>query len=180
MLKRITLLVFIGLLLAGCQNVPEQPLPTVDNVELSRFMGDWYVIAAIPTFLERNAYNAVESYRLLDNGTVETTFSFRDGGFNGKLKRYHPTGYIKDLKSNAVWGVEFIWPFKADYRVMYLAADYSVTIIGRLRRDYVWIMARSPSIPDSEYDRLVGLVVAAGYNTSKLRKVPQRQQKASP
>ncbi len=180
MLNRITVLLLISLLLAGCQSLPERPLPTVDKVELSRFMGDWYVIAAIPTFLERNAYNAVESYRLLDNDTVETTFSFRDGGFNGKPKRYHPTGYIEDRESNAVWGVQFIWPFKADYRVMYLAADYSVTIIGRLRRDYVWIMARSPSLPGDEYERLVGLVAAAGYDISKLRKVPQRHEKVSP
>ncbi len=172
--RRLTLSLLISLLLAGCQSLPERPLPTVDNVELSRFMGDWYVIAAIPTFLERNAYNAVESYRLLENGAVGTTFSFRSGGFNGKLKRYHSAGYIKDRKSNAVWGVQFIWPFKADYRVMYLTTDYSVTIIGRLRRDYVWIMARRPSLPYSEYDRLVDLVAAAGYDTSKLRKVPQQ------
>lgn len=180
MIRRVTIALIISLVLAGCRSVPEQPLPTVERVELPRFMGDWYVIAVIPTFFERDAYNAVESYRLTDDGAVETTFSFRKGGFDGPLKRYHSTGYIRDAESNAVWGVQFIWPFKADYRVMYLAPDYSVTIIGRVRRDYVWIMARSPSVADSEYGRLVEVVADAGYDTSKLQKVPQRWPQAAP
>ena len=42
-------------------------------------MGDWYVIASIPTRLERGAHNAVESYQLLADGTIDTTFTFNDG-----------------------------------------------------------------------------------------------------
>lgn len=170
----------LGVLAAACHSVPEQPLPTVERVDLSRFMGDWYVIAAIPTFLERGAYNAVESYRLNADGAVETVFTFRKGGYDGKLKRYRSVGYIDDPDSNAVWGVQFVWPFKADYRVMFIAPDYSVTVIGRLRRDYVWIMAREPSIADDQYADLVKLVADAGYDTSKLEKVPQRWRERSP
>ena len=178
-MRRVFLLLSLSLVMAGCQSISQPPLPTVERLELSRFMGDWYVIAAIPTYIERRAHNAVESYRLADNGAIETTFSFRDGGFNGKLKRYHSTGYVEDTTSNAVWGVRFFWPFKADYRVMYLAPDYSVTIIGRLRRDYVWIMARDPNLGDSEYQRLVSLIAGAGYDIRKLQKVPQRWQQTS-
>ncbi len=169
----------LALLVAGCQTAALQPLPTVERVELPRFMGDWYVIASIPTYLERHAYNAVESYRLTDAGTVATTFRYRKGGFHGKVKRYHFTGYIKDAQSNAVWGLQLIWPFKADYRVMYLAPDYSTTIIGRLKRDYVWIMARSPKIEDAEYQRLVRLIAAAGYDTAKIEKARQHWPEAT-
>lgn len=49
-------------------------------------MGDWYVIANIPTFIETNAYNAIESYRMAQDGTVATTFSFREGGFEGRVR----------------------------------------------------------------------------------------------
>lgn len=72
-------------------------------------MGDWYVIANIPTFIETNAYNAIESYRMAQDGTVVATFSFREGGFEGPRKAYHPTGYLIDRQSNAVWGMQFIW-----------------------------------------------------------------------
>jgi apolipoprotein D and lipocalin family protein len=161
------------LLLAGCA-ADRPPIPTVDRVDLDRFMGDWYVIAHIPTFIEDEAYNAVESYRLTEKGRVATTFTFREGGFDGERKTYTPTGYIRDRDSNAVWGMQFIWPFKAEYRVIYLNADYTRTIIGRTARDYVWIMAREPHIPGAAYRRLVDFLAERGYDTAEIRKVPQR------
>ena len=70
--------------------------------------------------------------------------------------------------------MRFIWPFQSDYRIVYLADDYSQTIIGREARDYVWIMARTPTIPESDYQRLEALIAAQGYDISKLERVPQR------
>ena len=159
---------------AGCSSTSPSPIRTADYVDLPRFMGDWYVIANIPTFLERDAHNAVESYRLLDDGRVATTFSFNKGSFDGKRKTFTPTGYIRDHASNAVWGMRFVWPVKADYRILYVDDDYRKTIIGRQKRDYVWIMARSPHIPPEDMRQLVGIIAAQGYDTSKLRSVPQR------
>jgi apolipoprotein D and lipocalin family protein len=161
-------------LLAGCSSIGSTPIRTADHVDLQRFMGDWYVIAHIPAFLERDAYNAVESYRLLDDGRIATTFSFNDGGFDGKRKTYHPTGFVIDSESNAVWGMRFIWPIKADYRIVYIDADYRHTIIGRNKRDYVWVMARLPQIPAQDMEQLINIIAEQGYDTSKLRMVPQR------
>jgi apolipoprotein D and lipocalin family protein len=137
-------------------------------------MGDWYVIANIPTFIEKDAYNAIESYRLDDDGTVATTFRFNKGSLDGPLKEYHPRGFIRDKKSNAVWGMQFVWPFKAEYRIIFLSEDYSKTVIGRSKRDYVWIMAREPAIPDEEYNAILGFLQEQGYDIKKLQKVPQR------
>jgi len=78
------------MLITGCQSMNRPPMETVDQVDLKRFMGDWYVIASIPTFIEKKAYNAVESYSLDSDGTVATVFTFREGGFDGELKRYNP------------------------------------------------------------------------------------------
>jgi apolipoprotein D and lipocalin family protein len=152
-------------------------MPTVDYVNINRFMGDWYVIANIPTFIETEAHNAVESYRLNPDGTVATTFSFYNGAFDGKKKVYSPKGFILDKETNALWGMQFIWPIKADYRVVYLDDDYSQTIIGRTKRDYVWVMARTPEISEADYQRLVQIISSLGYDTSKLRKVPQQWSK---
>jgi apolipoprotein D and lipocalin family protein len=161
-------------LLSGCQSTPKPPLAQAPSVDLARFMGDWYVIASIPTFIERDAYNAVESYRLAPDGTIETTFTFREGGFDGEPRRYTPRGFVFDHESNAVWGMRFVWPVKADYRIAYLSPDYAQTVIARVARDYVWIMARTPSIPDADYQRLLQFVAAQGYDVALLRKVPQR------
>jgi len=150
-----------------------KPIHTVEHVDLNRFMGDWYVIANIPTFIEKDAYNAIESYRLDDDGTVATTFRFNKGSLDGPLKEYHPRGFIRDKKSNAVWGMQFVWPFKAEYRIIFLSDDYSKTVIGRSKRDYVWIMAREPAIPDEEYNAISGFLQEQGYDIKKLQKVPQ-------
>jgi apolipoprotein D and lipocalin family protein len=149
-------------------------LKTVDYVDLPRFMGDWYVIANIPTRLERGAHNAVESYRLDDDGSIATTFTFRAGGFDGEEKRYTPRGFVQNRQNNAEWGMRFVWPIKADYRIVYLDEDYTVTIIGRNKRDYVWLMARQPSLPEAQYDDMLDLIAAMGYDRGEVQKVPQR------
>ena len=175
-IRKPMLIGLLGGLLWGCQSLPDTPVATVDYVDLERFMGDWYVIASIPTFLETEAYNAVESYQLNPDGSIATTFTFREGGFDGELKRYTPTGFVRDQSSNAVWGMQFVWPIKGDFRVSYLSENYDATIIGRQKRDYVWIMARKPELSDQRYQELVEFVAQQGYDVNKLRKVPQRWQ----
>ena len=160
------------LALAGCSAAPE-PMTPVDYVDLKRFMGDWYVIANIPTWVEKDAYNAIETYRLADDGTIDTRFTFRKGGFDGEPKEYSPRGFVVDTESNALWGMQFVWPFKGDYRVIYLDEDYSTTVIGRIKRDYVWLMARDPDISQADLDAAMAAIERAGYDMSLVQRVPQ-------
>ena len=162
------ILMILILAVTACST--HKPMPAVEYVDLDRFMGDWYVIANIPTFLEKDAYNPVETYRLDDDGTIATTFTFNQGSLDGEKKSYHPRGFVQDSESNAIWGMQFIWPIKADYRIVYLDGDYQKTIIGRKSRDYVWIMARKSSISEKEYNSLVDQVGRLGYDIEQLRK----------
>ncbi|MGA7178635.1 MAG: lipocalin family protein [Thiobacillaceae bacterium] len=168
------------LLLAGCASNSHPPMPTVANVDLERFMGDWYVIANIPTFVEKGAHNAIESYRLNPDGTVQTTFTFRKDGFNGETRTYHPTGFVVPATGNAVWGMQFFWPIKADYRIVYLTPSYDQTVIGRNDRDYVWIMARTPSVADADYAAILEHLKRLGYDVSAIQKVPQSWEARQP
>jgi apolipoprotein D and lipocalin family protein len=173
-MTRILLVSTLALTLLGACTTETRPMKTVDYVDLERFMGDWYVVANIPTFLERGAHNAVESYALNPDGTIATTFRFRAGSFDGEEKTYRPTGYVLDRETNARWGMQFIWPIKADYRVILLDDDYLLTVIGREKRDYVWVMSRSPELSDADYRRVASFLEEVGYDTSKLERVPQR------
>ncbi len=173
-----------GLLLAvlallGCQTRTLPPLQRAPSVDIPRFMGAWYVIACIPSLIERHEYNAVESYRLDPQGRIRTVFTYNDGSFDGGLRRLTPTGFVTEGSHGTVWGMRFVWPIKADYRVMFVNADYSQTVIGREKRDYAWIMARSPTMPDSDFQPLSALLRTQGYDTSLLRKVPQRPRAAA-
>jgi apolipoprotein D and lipocalin family protein len=172
--KKLLVLTMLCVMLSSCASSSRPPIALVPQVDLPRFMGDWYVIAAIPTAIEDEAYNAVESYRLDEDGTIATTFTFSKGSFDGPLKTYTPRGFVVENSGNALWGMQFIWPIKAEYRIVYLAQDYSRTIIARNARDYVWIMARTPALPEAQYRELVEFVGAQGYDLKKLRKVPQR------
>ena len=169
---RLAGVVLFAVMLSACSSVPT--IPTGKEVDLPRFMGDWYVIANIPTRPERDAYNAVESYKLDPDGSIATTFTFRKGAFDGPEKVMRPRGFVTDTESNAVWGMQFVWPIKAEYLISHVDADYTETIIARSSRDYVWIMARKPVLPEADYARLVQMVADLGYDTAKLRKVPQR------
>ncbi|MFC5435625.1 lipocalin family protein [Rhodanobacter umsongensis] len=152
-------------------NLP--PIKPVAHVDLPRFMGRWYVIACIPTRFEKHAYNAVETYTLQTDGTIDTRFHFRDGAFDKPLKTIRSTGFVTAGSSNAVWGVQVLWPLKAQYVVAWLNDDYSQTIVARDARDYTWIMARTPTIPQADYDALIARVQTLGYSMRDIRKVPQ-------
>lgn len=176
LLHRFAVLLAAALLIAGCQSSPA--MPTVDHVDLERYMGDWYVIAHIPTFIEADAYNAVERYSLNADGNIDTVFTFREGGFDGEAKRYTPTGFVRS-ENNAEWGMQFVWPIKAEFLIIWLDDDYSQTVIGRSRRDYVWIMAREPTMPEADYQRIVAFLADQGYDVDEIRKVPQSWPEAS-
>lgn len=164
---------FFALFLSACAGNAMNEIKPVSQVDLPKFMGDWYVIAAIPTMIETQAYNAIENYAQNPDGTIATTFTYYKGAFDGPFKEYHPKGFVQPNTGNAIWGMQFIWPIKADFRIAYLDSDYQRTIIARNARDYVWIMARTPQISDTDYDAMVQSVKDMGYDTSKLRKVPQ-------
>ncbi len=166
--------IFVICLLGVSACSTNMPMKTVPYVDLERFMGDWYVVAAIPTFLEKQAFNALESYELTEQGHIATTFTFNKGSFDGKLKKYEPMGYVVDEETNALWGMQFVWPIKADYRIVYLDEDYTQTVIARQKRDYVWIMAREPFLSEQDLAKFSELISKFGYDAGKLRLVPHK------
>ena len=162
-----------ALIISACSTtVPRAPVTMAPQVDLKRFMGDWYVIANIPTFVEKGAHNAIERYTLDNDGSIAVHFSFNADAPDGTLKTYTPRGFVRD-QSNALWGMQFVWPIKADYRISYVASDYALTVIGREARDHVWIVARTPTIAEADYQRMVEFVTREGYDVSKLVRVPQ-------
>jgi len=159
--------------LQACSHTQEKPIPLAEKVDLNRFMGDWYVVANIPTFIEEGAYNAIESYALNEDGSISTTFTFNQDSFDGELKTYNPTGYVSE-QNNSVWGMQFIWPIKAEFLIAYLSDDYQHTIIARTARDYLWVMSRSPVISDEHFQALVQRSVDMGYSREQIHKVPHQ------
>lgn len=168
----LTLLAVISLFaFQSCRQGP--PIRMAEQVNLDLFMGDWYVIANIPTFIEKGAHNAVESYSRTSDKVIDTRFSFNKDSFTGPKKEYNPTGFVTEDPSNAEWKMQFLWPFKSEYIIVYVDPAYEYTIIGRTKRDYVWIMAREPQVSARELERLIQIAVDEGYDRSLIQLVPQ-------
>jgi len=171
---RILMIPLLAALLSACQSAPERPpVQLVDHLDLDRLVGDRYVIANIPTPFEKGNHYALQQYQRVGPREVAVTFSYNEDDFTGERETMSPTGYVSE-DNNAVWGMRFIWPLKSDYRVMYVDDDYQTTVIGRQKRDYLWIMARTPSIDNTTLERLIDLAEANGYERNKIQRVPQR------
>lgn len=165
----IILLMVVLVSLTACS----APLKTVDYVDIPRFMGDWYVIAIIPNFVEKNAHNSIESYKLNPDGTIATTFTFRKGSPDGKQVVMHPKGRVYNTETNAEWRMRVFWPIWAKYLIIDLAEDYRYTAIGVPNRKWLWIMSRTPQMNEVDYNAVLAKLRILGYDTSKIKKIPQ-------
>jgi len=170
LLKQIkALIIFILLILSACKGYD---MKTVKNVDIERFMGDWYVIGIIPNFIEKHATNGIESYELLDESRIKIDYRFTDTR-TGKVKHMQPKAWIHNKESNSEWRVQFLWPVKFPYLIIDLPEDYSYTVIGVPNKKFVWIMSRKPQIPDETYKQILNNLDQIGYNTAKIKKMPQ-------
>ena len=164
-----------ALLGTGCSGITAKhpPLRTVAHVDLPRFMGPWYVIGTIPWVVEKNNVGTMDVYKARQDGKIDITYVFHRKELSAKREEMHAVGTVLDRKSNATWGVQFLWPFQAPYLVIDLAPDYSTTVIGYPSRDLIWIMARTPTLPEGTYQALVKKAAAQGYDPARIVKVPQ-------
>lgn len=165
--------------MSGCATFSARdasPVPLAPDVDLSRYAGDWYLIAHIPTSRDVGAHNAQEHYGLNPDGSIAITYRNRLGGFDGRKKRMTPTAFVQPDSGNALWAVRFgwYWPWLYEYRIAHLEPDYSAVIVARSKRDFVWLFARSPQISDADVARYAALMTAWGYDTGRLERVPQQ------
>lgn len=178
-----------ALLLSACGGVqlkPDSTVPLAKDVELARYMGDWYVIAHIPTDRDATSHNAMENYTLNADGSIATTYRNRLDGFGGEKKLLTPTAFVVPETGNALWGMRFQipgtgipWPAQFEYRIAHVdapsdSAPYSETIIARSQKDFLWLFSRSPQMSDIELARYTQLIAGWGYDVSQLKRVPQQ------
>ena len=172
MKKILVLMSLMYSVFGGCSSVDYTQ--TVNYVDLDKFMGDWYVIAGRVTFLEKDAYNPIESYRWNSKKErVDINFHFNSGSFTGKKKSIPQKAYIHNKSTNAHWKVSPIWPLKFDYLVIDLDKDYQWTVIGVPSQKYLWIMARTPQISTDLYSQIINSINDKKYSVENIKMMPQ-------
>lgn len=155
---------------------PLPPLKTVPQVDLQRYMGDWYVYAHIPYFLEKGKVGTLDRYVLRPDGKIDNYFIFRKGSLDAPLKSWKALAWVHDAKTQAEWRVQFLWPLKVPYLVLDLDADYQWSVVGHPGRKLAWVLSRKPTLDEATYQGILERLRAQGYNPDLLAKVPQRTE----
>ncbi|AZZ36182.1 hypothetical protein CIK05_05025 [Bdellovibrio sp. qaytius] len=154
------------------------PLKTAKKVNIQKYMGSWYVIANIPTFLETGAHNAIETYTWnKDKNHIDVNFTYNKDNFDGELIQIQQVAFIHNEKTNAEWRTQLYHTVKFPYVIMDLAHDYSYAVVGMPNREHVWILARNPTLEDDVYNTLKIKIADQGFDVSQLVKIPQTMLK---
>lgn len=150
-------------------NVPLQTVP----IDLPRYMGRWYIIAHIPYFAERGFVGSYAQWSLRSDGKIDDRFVGHKKRFDTPPAEYHFVDTIVPGSGNAQWRVRLFWPIYVTQLTVYVDPDYRYTILGYPDKSLGWIFARSPEISDDVYRSLLARMDAMGYDTSRVRRVPQ-------
>ena len=155
---------------------------TVKNLDIEKFMGKWYVIAAIPTFVEKNCQDAYDIYTLNEDGTIDIKY-FADK--NGSPFEISQKGTVIDTVNYSKWKITFpdYWIpfFSSPYEVIILEeVNYNYMVVGYPGNSYGWIMARSPLMENETFEKIMlELVTDFGYERDKFQIIKHTKNNAN-
>jgi apolipoprotein D and lipocalin family protein len=131
------------------------PLPVVPNVDLNRYQGKWYEIARLPARFEQQCVGDVTAeYARLKNGTVSVVNTCKNK--DGHWEKSKGVAKLKDKNGpNSKLKVTFFWPFYGDYWIVDLDPSYQWALVGTPNRRYLWILSRTPELPEATYQQLL-------------------------
>jgi apolipoprotein D and lipocalin family protein len=154
-------------LAATCALAEAPPVQAVASVDLARYAGKWYEIAAFPMFFQRQCVgDTTAEYALRPDGGISVLNRCRTGdGFDEAQGRAWPV----EGAGGGRLEVSFFWPFRSDYWVIGLDPDYRWAVVGNPGRRYLWILARTPRLPPESLELALQAARAQGYDLSPLR-----------
>lgn len=154
--------------------VLSQTLPTVPFVDLKKYSGKWYEIAAFPQRFQKGCVGTTAEYTLTDKGYVIVENRCNKDSLDGKPSFIKGKAFVVENSGNAKLKVQFFWPFKADYWIIDLAEDYHYAVVGHPSRRYLWILSRTPILDEATYQKIILRIKELGYDLSKLQRTIQR------
>lgn len=154
------------LLFSSCASIPKNA-KAVDNFEVNEYLGTWYEIARFDFRFERDMDNTMAQYSLKNNGKVKVLNS----GYNYVKKEWTSANGVAKFRGNedvAALKVSFFGPFYSGYNVIALDEDYQYALVAGKDLDYLWILSRKKTIPESVKQAYLKIAQEVGYDTSRL------------
>jgi apolipoprotein D and lipocalin family protein len=158
-------------LLAACSTPVTPALPTVERVDLDRYVGRWYEVASLPNRFQAQCVADTQARYRATGEDIEVVNRCRlaDGTVDSA------TGVAKVVadSGNAKLRVSFFRPFYGDYWVLALAPDYRWVLVGEPRRQYGWVLSRTPELAAADMATALARAEALGYARSAFNPTPQ-------
>jgi apolipoprotein D and lipocalin family protein len=149
------------------------PVTTAESVDLQKYLGKWYEIAAIPqSFQKKCVGNTTAVYDTAENGLISIVNTCDTA--NGNPSIANGRAKVIDTNSNSKLKVTFVnflgWQFLlgGDYWILSIGDNYSYAIVGAPGRDYAWILSRTPDMTHKKIIEANQALVAQGFDTCKL------------
>lgn len=150
-----------------------QTLETVPMVDLSRYAGKWYEIAAYPQRFQKNCHCTTAEYTATDKGYLIVENRCNKDSVGGKLSSVKGKAFIEKNSGNAKLKIQFFWPFRGKYWIIDLADDYSFAVVSHPNKKYLWILSRTPKMKEEVYSMIISRLKAKGFDLSKIRLTEQ-------
>jgi apolipoprotein D and lipocalin family protein len=165
----------VGGAIASADPLPVQSVPHVD---LKRYSGKWYEIAAFPMFFQRQCIgDTTAEYQMRPDGDIAVVNRCRtETGFDeaaGKAWAVNGAG-------NGQLKVSLFWPFRSDYWVIGLDDAYQWAVVGNPNRKYLWVLSRSPQMRSDQLDRALEAAASQGFDLSQLKYTRHGRTSAGP
>lgn len=182
MKTKLTSLLLIGALaLPFTANAQERgsasaPLETIVALDVPRYMGTWYEIAKYPNWFQRKCAQGTRAdYRLTETGQVSVTNRCRtaDGETIEAMGLARQIGPVTSPKLQVRFApawlsfLPFVW---GNYWVIDLDEAHQLAAISEPGRDYLWILARTPTVDAGAYDALLARLAARGFDLKRLER----------
>jgi len=168
--KTTVIIIILSVLFLGCTGVPKGMEP-VSGFDGAKYMGKWYEIARLDHSFEKNLSNVSALYTAKENGEIGVL----NRGYNEKTGEWKQIeGKARFIGEPAVGSlkVSFFGPFYGGYHVIELDREnYNYAMVTGPSRSYLWILARTTSLDEDIYSRLVDRASELGFDTAALIKV---------
>lgn len=145
------------------------PLQPVQHVELKRYVGLWYDIAHYPNKYQEGCQDSIVRFSIRDNGEIDVLNSCRDKQ-KGDLHHADGHGWVTDNSSNALLKVSYFWPFRKEYVIIDQGKDYEYSVVCTSDRKNLWIIARTHSIRNESYEKILNAIEKQGFHRDNLIK----------
>jgi apolipoprotein D and lipocalin family protein len=175
-LAKVGICVILLLGIIGCVTKPDKIKP-VTNFEAQKYVGKWYEVARLDNSFEKDMTHVYAEYSLNPNGSIKVVNS---GVKNPTGKRVYAKGVAKFVQHNRIGylKVSFFRPFYSPYIVFQLGDAYEYAYVAGNKKQYLWLLARTKSVPESVKQDFVKKAKELGFDTEKLIWVHQQSEEA--